>query len=133
MEVTKEQYTIDGLVAALAERDARIAALEEVAETYRANAEAVIVPLDARIAALGNAMWRIRDAVMHEGGWCYDYETAEGKRIADAVNAIWRETRDQGLPVLNTALTAPPPYPSASDQFTHTHHYPHGDEGEGSS
>jgi hypothetical protein len=26
--------------------------------------------------------------------------------------------------------TAPQPYPCTSDQFTHDHHYPHGDEGE---
>jgi hypothetical protein len=45
-------------------------------------------------------MWSIRNAVMHEGGWCYDYKTEEGKRIADAINSIWREARDAGLPVL---------------------------------
>jgi hypothetical protein len=49
-----------------------------------------------RVEVLQTYLWRIRDAVMHEGGWCYDYRTEEGARIAEAVNTIWREARDAG-------------------------------------
>jgi hypothetical protein len=49
-----------------------------------------------KVRVLQTYLWRIRDAVMHEGGWCYDYRTEEGARIAEAVHTIWREARDAG-------------------------------------
>jgi hypothetical protein len=83
MEVTKEQYTIDGLVAALAERDARIAALTELLrEAYP------YLPLAVSLA----------------------------EELAEMFPDIAR-------PQDRT-------YPCTSDQYTHTHHYPHGDEGD---
>jgi hypothetical protein len=58
------------------------------------------LPLDAereRVRVLQEVLMRIDDEVMEAGHWCYDYETAEGKRIADAVHVLWREAREAGL------------------------------------
>jgi hypothetical protein len=89
------------LRAALAERDARIAALE-----------GVLSELFEYVRQLEElyAVWVVTRPYMA----AYPEGAEEiGNRVRAALT-----------------LTPPPPYPSASDQFTHTHHYPHGDEGD---
>lgn len=66
-------------------------------EYARANAaEGRVKEQEQEIIALRAYLWRIRDAVMREGGWCYDYRTMDAARIAQKVNMIWREARDAG-------------------------------------
>jgi hypothetical protein len=69
-------------------------------EEYHTLATRLFEDLDAereKVRVLQEFLMRIDNAVMGAGHWCYDYDTAEGQRIADAVHVIWREAREKGL------------------------------------
>jgi hypothetical protein len=88
------------LRAALAERDGRIAALEVELEVAAEDMELT------SMAILGDA-----ERLLYAD-----------KQMGQSMARSAQRAR--------AALTPPPPYPCTSDQYTHTHHYPHGDEGD---
>lgn len=57
-------------------------------------AAAIIRAKDAEVVRLTVLFAAVREVVMHEGGWCFDYETAEGKRLCDALRPLWHAALD---------------------------------------
>jgi hypothetical protein len=93
----------------------RLFVTAETAQTENVALRDRLARAEAEVVALRTYLWRIRDAVMHEGGWCYDYKTAEEAHIAEVVNVIWREARDNGHEPFATSTptdgAAPPEHP----------------------